>query len=191
MDGSITIEIDGVGPILFKKTKRRARNLNISVKPSQPVCVSVPSGISFDRAKKFVQAKLSWIRKHSDRMKNLEKNHGSRLVDVSHMSYVEKKLRLIRRVVELTRQYGFACNKILIRNQRTRWGSCSARNNISLNIKLAQLPDRLIDYVILHELIHTRIKNHSRDFWAELNRLTGDAKTFHSEVKSYHLGLME
>ncbi len=191
MNGSIMIKIEGVGPILFEKTKRRARNLNISITPSKPVRVSVPSRVSFEKAKEVVQAKLSWIRKHSDRMKRLEEDHSSKLIDVSHMSYAEKKCRLIKRVAELAKQYAFTYNKILIRNQRTRWGSCSSRNNISLNIKLAQLPGRLIDYIILHELLHTRIKSHSRNFWAELSRLTGDARALSAEVKSYHLGLME
>ncbi len=191
MNGSITINIEGVGPVLFEKTKRRARNLNISIMPSEPVRVSVPRRVSFEKARELIQAKLSWIRKHSDRMKRLQEDHSSKLVDVSQMSYAEKKCCLIKRVAELAKQHAFRYNKILIRNQRTLWGSCSLRNNISLNIKLAQLSGRLSDYVILHELIHTRIKNHSRDFWAELSRLTGDAKALSAEVKSYHLGLME
>lgn len=191
MNGSIAIKIDGVGPILFEKTKRRARNLTISIKPSKPVHVSVPRGVSFDKAKEVVQAKLSWIRKHSNRIKILEQNHRSKLIDVSHMSYAEKKHLLIKRVAELAKQYDFTYNRIFIRNQRTRWGSCSSRNNISLNIKLVQLPDNLINYIILHELLHTRIRNHSRDFRAELNKLVGCGKTLKSEVRSYHLGLME
>jgi predicted metal-dependent hydrolase len=57
-----------------------------------------------------------------------------------------------------------------VRNQKTRWGSCSARNNINLNINLAHLPVELMDYIILHELAHTRITNHGPQFW----KLLGD-----------------
>ena len=190
MNASTIIKIEGIGPILFEKSKR-ARNLNISVTPSKPVRVSVPLGVSFDKAKGIVHARLSWIRKHSEKMKVLARGHNSKLIDVSHMSYAQKKRQLIKKVVESAKHRGFTYNKIFIRNQKTLWGSCSFRNNISLNIKLLQLPDKLINYIILHELLHTRIKNHSRNFWAELDKLVGDGKTLSSQVRLYHLGLME
>ena len=57
-------------------------------------------------------------------------------------------------------------------------------------MKTVRLPEELMDYVILHELAHTRFKNHSNDFWAELNRLVGDAKGMASELKEYGLGLL-
>ena len=149
MNGSITINIEGVGPILFEKTKRRARNLNISIMPSKPVRVSVPSRVSFEKARELIQAKLSWIRKHSDRMKRLEEDHNSKLVDVSHMSYAEKKCCLIKRVAEMTKEHHLRHNKILMRNQRLPRGSCSLRNKISLHKKLAQRYCRRSDYLII------------------------------------------
>ncbi|MHC4325449.1 MAG: M48 metallopeptidase family protein, partial [Planctomycetota bacterium] len=67
--------------------------------------------------------------------------------------------------------------------------SCSAKNNISLNINLARLPDELRDYVILHELVHTRIKNHSKKFWAELDKVIGGgAKELSKKLRKYRLG---
>jgi predicted metal-dependent hydrolase len=92
--------------------------------------------------------------------------------------------------------HNFKYNKVSIRNQKTKWGSCSAKNNISLNINLVRLPDELRDYVILHELVHTRFKNHSKEFWAELNKFVGDsstnssrkAKELSKRLKKYRLG---
>ena len=84
----------------------------------------------------------------------------------------------------------FTYNNITIHNQRTRWGSCSPNNNISLNMKLVRLPDDLIDYVILHELVHTRIKNHSKKFWDELNVYICDAKKLERRLKEYGVGLL-
>ena len=69
----------------------------------------------------------------------------------------------------------------------TRWGSCSAKNNISLNILIAQLPKELQDYIILHELLHTRIKNHSKIFWTELDILIGNAKRIDSILKKNYV----
>jgi predicted metal-dependent hydrolase len=72
-----------------------------------------------------------------------------------------------------------------VRSQKTRWGSCSFNNNISLNVKLTRLPQELIDYVILHELAHTRIKNHGREFWKMLDGLIGDAKKLDRRLREY------
>ena len=83
---------------------------------------------------------------------------------------------LADRLYHLAKEHGFTCNNVSIREQRTRWGSCSHKNNISLNLKLVLLPKELIDYVMLHELVHTRIHNHSKKFWAELDRYTGNGK---------------
>lgn len=184
------ITIEGVGPAAFKKSGR-ARYVTVSLAPSGSVCVTVPLHVSYKSAIDAVRSKRGWIREHSQRMEALKRTHAAKLLGVSHLSYGEQKERLIQKTIALAQQHGFTYNKIFIRRQRTRWGSCSAHNNISLNSKLMQLPDTLTNYVILHELLHTRIKNHRRDFWDELNRLTGDAKALSAQVKSYHLGFME
>ena len=81
------------------------------------------------------------------------------------------KAFLPQRVAELAGLYGFAFEKVRIKNQKTRWGSCSAKGNINLNMRLMMAPDGAIDYVILHELCHTRVMNHGVAFWnlVELN----------------------
>lgn len=75
------------------------------------------------------------------------------------------------RVLELAGQFGFPVKRISVRDQRTRWGSCSARNTISLNWRLIQTPAFVVDYIILHELAHTRHMNHSDRFWDEVARV--------------------
>ena len=78
---------------------------------------------------------------------------------------------LPQRVDQLAQQHGLRCGKVTIRAQRTRWGSCSARGNLSLNRKLLFLPPPLCDHVLLHELAHTRHLNHSPAFWHLLHEL--------------------
>lgn len=91
---------------------------------------------------------------------------------------------LVQRLTELGRQHGLAHNRVTIRAQRTRWGSCSARQNISLNWRLIRAPAYVIDYVLLHELMHTRVHNHSRDFWTQLRTVCPDYQRAKAWLKS-------
>ena len=100
------------------------------------------------------------------------------------------KLLLTARLKYFAQRYNFTYNKIFIKNQRTRWGSCSSRNNINLNMNLINLPDKLMDYVILHELVHTQVKNHSVEFWQELDKLVGSGKQMQKKLRKYGVGLI-
>jgi hypothetical protein len=81
---------------------------------------------------------------------------------------------LARRVWELAREHPSDVKQIVIRNQRSRWGSCSCNGTISLNWRLIQLPDHVRDYIIVHELMHLRELNHSPRFWREVEKACPD-----------------
>ncbi len=121
--------------------------------------------------------------RHSHQRKNAvnEKNPQHSVVEQIYMK--SAKELIISRLNELADKHGFTYNKVTIRHQKSRWGSCSSQNNISLNIAIARLPDKLRDYVILHELVHIRVKNHSRVFWNELDKYVGNAKAVDAELK--------
>ena len=101
----------------------------------------------------------------------------------------EAKELLSKRTAELAQIHGFKYTKVSIRNSKTRWGSCSYNNNINLSLHLMMLPDHLIDYVILHELAHTKEKNHGVHFWNLLDKVSGNAKGLDKEVKQYRIGV--
>ena len=189
MAHSNTVEIVGVGPVLFERSKR-AKRINISVKPFTGVRVAIPDGLSFRKAEAFVYTKADWIQRHLDRMKQYEEHDEAASVVPDDIDRAKARRRLTRRLKHLAEKHGFTFNRVCIRNQKTRWGSCSHRNNISLNMKIVRLPEELMDYVILHELAHTRFKNHSNDFWAELNRLVGNGKSMASSLREYGVGLL-
>lgn len=178
------IEIEKIGTVLFERSDR-ARRINITVRPVKGVRVAVPRGVSFDRAREFVNTKISWIGKSLEKTKALEERRSVHSAIPNIIDRVTAEQTIIGRLHELAKMHGFTFNKVCIRNQRTRWGSCSAVNNINLNMKLFLLPDELRDYVILHELLHTRIKNHGPGFWSELNLLVSDAKELRSRLKAY------
>ena len=189
MSESFTIEIKGVGPVLFERSQR-AKHLNITVRPFKGVRVAVPYRLSFQKAEKMVHSRINWIRKQLIKMERLKQKHDILLEESARLNKFQARKKLINRLNELAEWHGYNYNRVFIRNQRTRWGSCSSKNNISLNIKLTLLPNELMDYVILHELVHTRQKNHSKDFWAELNNLVGNAKKLSARLKEYGLTLL-
>ena len=184
-----SIEIDGIGQIFFERSKR-AKNINISVKPFEGVRVAVPYGVPFDKAKQVAQSKRSWIKKHLAKMKQVEQEYEAFTKNSIKIDRAEARKKLVNRLNELCDQHGFTYNKVFVRNQKTRWGSCSAKNNINLNMKLVRLPDEMIDFVLLHELVHTRVKNHTNGFWTELNKLVGDAKKISKKMNEYKVFLM-
>jgi predicted metal-dependent hydrolase len=89
------------------------------------------------------------------------------------------------RVVELARQHDVAVSRVSVRNQRTRWGSCSRHGVISLNWRLIQLPGFVSDYVILHELMHRRQLNHSAKFWREVELVCPNYQTAEGWLKQH------
>ena len=106
--------------------------------------------------------------------------------DVAHMRQAAKTM-LPRRVAELAHMHGFRYEGLSIRDSKTRWGSCSIRNTISLSLYLMQVPEHLQDYVILHELCHTVHHDHSSRFWALMDTVTdGKAHTLRAELRRYH-----
>ncbi len=101
----------------------------------------------------------------------------------------EAKQFLPVRVNELAAKYNFNYNKVFIKNIKSRWGSCSKKGNVNFSLHLMVLPEELIDYVILHELAHTVEHNHSKNFWAVLDKIYGNAKTVDRKLKDYRIGM--
>lgn len=183
-----TVEINGIGLVLFERSKR-AKRINITVKPVWGVRVAVPCASSFKKAEEFVCNKRAWIKKHLKKIKQYEEEINKYAGKADSIDKVEAKAILIKRLGYLAGKYGFSYNRVSIRNQKTRWGSCSVKNNISLNMQLVRLPEELVDYVILHELVHTKIKNHSKAFWVDMDKLVGNSKRIRSKLRRYGMAL--
>ena len=173
------INYKDIGIIRFIKSNR-AKRIIISIKP-EFVRVTIPRRHTLKDAQKFVEQKMDWIKKHSTNMKLLLEK-SKKLPKIRREDAREK---LGKRLSELAQKYNFKYNKLSVRNQKTRWGSCSSKNNISLNMKLLHLPDQLIDYILLHELVHTRVKNHSINFWNELESVVPNARIIDNQLRNY------
>jgi hypothetical protein len=109
---------------------------------------------------------------------------------VRHWLRASARAVLPARLRQLAVEHALAVRAVSIRNQRTRWGSCSSDGRISLNWRLVQMPDTVRDYVLLHELMHLRVRNHSPRFWREVERVCPDYETARRWLREQGRGLL-
>lgn len=106
---------------------------------------------------------------------------------VEHVLRFDARKYLPGRIAELAKELGYSFQKVTIKNNKTNWGSCSGRKNINLNLHLMRLNDRLIDYIIVHELVHTVIPNHGPLFKSTMQNHFPDMGELNKELKKIHL----
>jgi len=99
--------------------------------------------------------------------------------------YKEQALRVISERINLyADRYGYACCQVKITSARTRWGSCSPNGTLSFTWRLVMAPLAVIDYVVVHELVHLKVKNHSKDFWRQVQAIMPDYKQYIAWLKA-------
>lgn len=182
LDSAIT-SIEGVGDVLLEKSAR-AKRLILSVRPFKGARVAVPKRVSFKQAALFAASKAVWIEKQLAGARAAEQR-VIRFHQQSAISPAQARRLIVNRLNQLSGQTDLTYNRVFVRNQKTRWGSCSARNNINLNINIVHLPVELMDYIILHELAHTRISNHGPQFWKLLENYIQDPHEHDRALNQY------
>lgn len=181
------IEIDGIGPVLFIRSVR-ARRMNVSIRPVKGVRVAIPRSYTLNDALGFVRSKADWIKEQIAGLALAAERHRD-LFDAQLCLFdnIEAKEALSGRIRELSELHALPFGRLYLREHKSRWGSCSVTNDISLNLKLARLPRELADYIMLHELAHTRWRGHGVRFWSLVERLVPGARELDSRMKDYLL----
>ena len=170
----------------FKKSKR-AKNLRLCVCSDASVVITMPRLFPKVLAKKFLIKQAGWVIKKLEYYRKCEK------IIFNKSDYSEKREKarkiILNKISALNRHYNFKFNKIAIRNQKTRWGSCSAKHNLNFNYKIIYLPPELQDYIIIHELCHLQEMNHSRKFWKLVAKTVPDYSRLRKELKRQGISL--
>ena len=181
-----TLTISKLGSVTFARSSR-AKYQRIIVHPDKTITVTIPRGGSLSEAKQFLKSKISWIQKQ---LQKIDQHTQCRDMPDLNVDLKEAQINLFNRLDYFSKKHNLSYNRAGFRCQKTRWGSCSGNNHISLNVNIAFLPKELQDYILLHELVHTKVKNHSRKFWAELDKYTqGQAKELSKKLKKYQIKL--
>ena len=165
------------------KVSERAKRLRIAVYCDGNVLVTKPAFVSdkvmgdlIDRKSKWIKSKLAFFNSLSSRRRVNAQIEYVQLKDEA-LGFVKKKIEKLNSV------YGFSFNKIAIKNQKTRWGSCSKTGNLNFNYRLVYLPERLADYVIVHEICHLKEFNHSKRFWSLVSESQPNYLALRNELK--------
>ena len=163
---SSSIQIGDRDIIYVIKKSKRVKRLRISVSVVGDVTVTIPATASKSVAIAFLTQKSEWLLERLAYFDTLEPTRFARFDRDDYLKHREDARKFVtQRLEELNQRYGYGYNKIAIRDQKTCWGSCSARKNLNFNYKIIFLPAELQDYVLVHELCHLKELNHSRKFW--------------------------
>lgn len=173
-------------PYTLKKS-RRARRVRLAVYCDGSVVVTSPVGVQQSIIEKFILDKTQWV---LDKIRFFKSRNAPRRVPTrkDYLKNKDKALALVSERVEFYNKiYNLSFNRICIKNQKTRWGSCSSRQNLNLNYKILFLNPELRDYIIVHEMCHLKEFNHSKKFWALVEKALPDYLETRKELRNHEL----
>lgn len=175
------IELQKENQTLVLSVVRSARKtIGLQVCENGDAVLRIPNQLSADALQKFLDSEHAWIWKKVKQMQmRMEQRQETGAVPVGELSRdeLEKiKKKIESRVNAYKKVMGMTIGWITIRNQKTRWGSCSSKGNLNFNCLLMLAPPEVLDYVVVHELCHRKQMNHSKAFWAEVEKAFPDYK---------------
>ncbi len=157
--------------IAYQIVRSRRRTVSVQIRADRSVVVRCPLKMPTTQVEAFVRRKQDWIWRqlaacpeHTDKLTEAE---------LAALKQTAGK-KILDSIARYAPQVGVSCNRITIRKQKTRWGSCSGKGNLNFNCLLALAPAEVLDYVVVHELCHLKELNHSPRFWEQVRRVLPD-----------------
>ena len=161
--------------LAYTLVRSSRKTISLQLAPDGSLTVRAPARMPDAEIRKFVDSKRGWIESHRARLP--DKTDVPRLSMEELYALADQALNALpARAAHFAPLVGVTYGRITIRNQRSRWGSCSAQGNLNFNCLLMLCPPEVQDYVVVHELCHRKEMNHSPKFWAEVERVMPDYK---------------
>lgn len=169
------------GELEYQVIRSARKTMTLEVRRDGNVIVRAPLRTGLPRIKRFVNQKQEWVLGCLERTKEYreQKPLSADLSESKRNVYIRKaKETITKRVSYFARLMGVSYRNITIREQKTRWGSCSSEKNLNFNWKLILAPPEVLDYVVVHELCHLKEMNHSKAFWDEVGKVMPEYETY-------------
>ena len=169
-------------PAYTLKKYKRSKSIKLLIRANGELIVTAPIRISKKYIEEFVYKHSKWIQKKLDSLNILvvpDQNKDT----VLYLKNKEKTRTLVHETLEkINKHYNLEYKKVFIRNQKTRWGSCSSKGNLNFSYKLALIEKHLLEYVVVHELFHLKEMNHGPQFWELVEETIPDYKKIRAEL---------
>ena len=164
------------------------KTVAIQVNSDLSVTVRAPRSALEKDIEEILKKKEAWISRHIEKIKKtkerFEAEPTEKLTREKVIALAEEALKVIpERVEYFAKVIGVTYGKITVRNQKTRWGSCSSKGNLNFNCLLMLAPPEVLDYVVVHELCHRKQMNHSKAFWLEVEKVLPNYKEVRKWLK--------
>ena len=154
--------------ITYRLIRSARKTISLQITQDGELLVRAPERIGRGEIDRFVESKQGWIEKHLFK----QEQDIPKMTEEEFQTLVRRALEVIPQVVaRFAPVVGVTYGGITIRNQRTRWGSCSTKGNLNFNCLLLRVPQDVLEYVVVHELCHRKEMNHGPKFWAEVERV--------------------
>lgn len=170
------------------KKSKRAKRLRLAVYCDGSVVVTAPMGVQKSIVEKFFADKRQWVMDKINFFKRVDSKAIRTLSEDDYLNHKEEALNLVlKRMKFFNKKCRYTFNGIFIKNQKTRWGSCTKRKNLNINYKIMFLPKKQQDYIIVHEMCHLKEFNHSRKFWSLVENILPDYMDIRNELRNHEL----
>lgn len=164
---------------------KRSKHINISLGEDNVILVTAPYRVSLRQIEDALRKHSEWILRQLHQVAHNPVSFTMRMTKDDYLRYKDKAFILVsERVGHFNQFYNFDFKRISIRNQKTRWGSCSTSGTLSFNFKILFLPPQQRDYIIVHELCHLKEFNHSSAFWALVEKTIPEYKILRRQLKN-------
>lgn len=161
----------------IKVIRSARKTMELQIKGTGEVILRAPLEVSSSEISAFAESRKGWIIQHLEKVKKeQERRSCEKKFTEEELQMLTKKARKVipERTEYFAREMGLRYEKITIRRQKTRWGSCSSKGNLNFNCLLMLTPPEVLDYVVVHELCHLKEMNHSPRFWKEVEMVMPD-----------------
>lgn len=169
----------------YNLIRSNRKTISLQIDKNLQITIKAPIKMPVRDIEAFINKNSGWIEKHKTQMEQQNKLQAENALTEERKSQLKQTARKIlpQKVQEFSRVMGVIPTDVKITSAHARWGSCNSKNSLCFSYRLMLLPDELIDIIVVHELAHIKVKNHSADFYREVTKYMPDYRERHKKLR--------